>query len=130
MLRPRPSSLRRSFSEVQLFARALIRAFDSAADPEHFSELEQIRLAPWCAERLYSQRLHLFSEAYQLCHRDDWCVRAKGSDLVEALGTSVAAAMYRGRCAWTGPLDRGQERHPEGLAEWRFKQSFHLIKQR
>ena len=117
-------------ADVGIFARALIRAFNSAADPECFKELEQIGLVPWRAERLYAQRLHMFSDAYRIADREDWRVRAKGSDFVEALGASVGAAMFRGRCARAGLLDRGQERRAGASPDAVHEQCFHLVKQR
>jgi len=115
-------------ADVGVFARALIRAFDSAADPERFPELAQLGLVPWQAERLYGCHLHLFGEAYRINNRDDWTVSAKESDVVAALGMRVAEARYRGACNWIGLLDRARPRSPGPIGDYVYRSSFHLIK--
>ncbi len=115
-------------ADVGIFARALIRAFDSAADPERFSELAQLGLAPWRADRLHGCQLHPFSEAYQIGDRSDWTVSARESDFVEAIGMRVGEARYRGACAWVGLLDRARPRKLAKIGDYLYESSFHLIK--
>jgi len=117
-------------ADVGLFARALIRAFDSAADPERFPELEQIGLAPWRVERLYNKRLHQLSDMCRINHRKDWTVRTKGTDFSQTLGTSIGEANYRGRCSWAGLLDRNLVRSVTPWLDAVFEQFFQLTKQR
>ncbi|MDP7251505.1 MAG: YCF48-related protein [Planctomycetota bacterium] len=116
-------------ADVGIFARALIRAFDSAADPERFPELTQLGLEPWRAERLYGCQLPLFGEAYQIGERKDWTVGAKEKEFVEAIGMRVGDARYRGGCNWVGLLDRAHPRTPKPLGDYRYESSFHLIKE-
>jgi len=115
-------------ADVGIFARALIRAFDSAADGERFPELAQLGLTPWRAERLCSCDSRLFGDVYQIGHRTDWQVSAKESDVVAALGMRVAEARYRGACTWVGLLDRGRRRSPGPIGDYVYRSSFHLIK--
>ena len=115
-------------ADVGIFARALIRAFDSAADRSRFPELAQLGLTPWRAERLYSCDSRLFGDVYQIGHRTDWQVSAKESDVVAALGMRVAEARYRGACNWVGLLDRARPRSPAPVGDYVYRSSFHLIK--
>ena len=115
-------------ADVGLYARALIRAFDSAADPERFPELTRIGLPPWRAKRLFGCQPRPFGDVYQIGNRTDWTVSAKESDVVEALGMRVAEARYRGACNWIGLLDRARPRTPGPIGDYVYKSSFHLIK--
>ncbi|MBT5607413.1 MAG: hypothetical protein HN742_05775 [Lentisphaerae bacterium] len=115
-------------ADVGLFARALINAFDSAADPARFPELAELGLPPWRAERLYGCDSRVFGNVYRIGQRPDWTVSVKESDVVKALGTRVAEARYRGACTWTGLLDRARPRSPGPIGDCVYQSSFHLLR--
>jgi len=115
-------------ADVGLFARALIRAFDSAADPERFPELAELGLLPWQAEKLYACHRSPFSEVYRIGERKDWTVSARESDMTTALGMRIGEARYRGACSWLGLLDRARPRSPGPVGDYVYRSSFHLLK--
>lgn len=115
-------------ADVGLFARALIRAFDSAADPKRFPELAQLGLTPWQAERLYNCDSRNFGRVYGIDNRADWEVSAAEGDMIESLGLRVAEARYRGCCTWMGLLDRSRARTPGPIGDYVYRSRFNLIK--
>ena len=85
-------------------ARALIFAFDSAADREQFPELLQLGLEPYAPRKLYV----LSSWANELygIHPTTLRVTASGDQFSERLGMTFGQAKARSRNCFWGLLDR------------------------
>lgn len=94
--------------DVALMARALTRAFASAADPAAFPELAALGLAPWRAGTLFIHHLGWPADLYRVHHRRDWTLRARGTDPVPSLGITLGEARFRAACEWGSLLDRAR----------------------
>lgn len=107
-------------------ARALIAAFDSAADPRKFPELLRLGLKPWAPKKLYIL-CSVENELYRI-HRKTLTVHS--DDRFSArLGTTYGDAAARASCLFWGLLDRGASgiREP---SRWGGSWDLHLKKGR
>ena len=95
--------------------RAVIRAFDSAADPGKFPELLELGLEPFAPDKLYIQTWWA-NELYRI---NPPTLRVRSADrFSERLGMTFADAKARSRGCYWGP-DRSQSRkNRRGLPTW------------
>ena len=105
--------------EPAFTARAVVRAFESAADPNRFPELADLGLTPWQVRRLY----HLpgfFNDLYRV-HPTN--VTLKPDDkYIDTLGMHASEAAFRHSCCWRGLLDRRGGRRAVGSLSLHLKQ--------
>ena len=108
-------------------ARALIRAFDSAADPKEFPELLALGLEPHAPQKLYV--ISTWANQLYRIHPPTLRVAASPDQFSERLGMTFGRAKARSRYCFWGLLDRplppkdslGGGRWDLHLKKWRGK---------
>lgn len=106
-------------------ARAQIRAFDSAADPEKFPELLAMGLEPHAPQKLYIIT-NWATEMYGI-HPATLRVPASTEEFSQRLGMTHGAARARSRSCFWGMLDRALPPAPSAhVSPW----NLHLVKWR
>ena len=99
-------------------ARAMARAFESAADPSRFPELAELGLDPWQTSRLYHVA-SFFNDLYGV-HPTNVTLEP-ADEYVETLGMHASEAAFRHSCCWRGLLDRRSGRRAVGALNLHLK---------